>query len=222
MTNYRERLQTANKLFADQQAEAHITNLGIINICAEMAEIGTTTHDEWYGNLQPSPPLDTWYDHIVSPQAQASKEKTKQGIMNGSIPSAVIDTGATSSVGKYGCGLTLTGKPSTNVFTVATGQNAHATEEGTMDHDLCEPACTFDMVPDVTLDCLASTSKMCDAGYFTVFDGKEVRIYDAETTKIQTSKPPVLHDALPISTVARKGAFRAIGDVSPRSRALLA
>ena len=33
---------------------------------------------------------------------------------------------------------------------------------------------------------------MCDAGYFTVFDGTEVRIYDAETTKIQTSKPPVL------------------------------
>ena len=61
-----------------------------------------------------------------------------------------------------------------------------------MGHDLREPACTFDMVPDVTLDCLASTSKMCDAGYFTVFDGKEVRIYDAETTKVLTSKPPVL------------------------------
>ena len=126
------------------------------------------------------------------PQAQASEEKTKQGIMDGSIPSAVVDTGATSSVGKYGCGLTLTGKPSTKVFTVATGQNAHATEEGTMDHDLREPACTFDMVSDVTLGCLASTSKMCDAGYFTVFDGKKVRTYDAETTKIQTSKPPVL------------------------------
>ena len=61
-----------------------------------------------------------------------------------------------------------------------------------MDHNLREPACIFDMVPDVTLDCLASTSKMCDAGYFTVFDGKEVQIYEAETTKIQTSKPPVL------------------------------
>ena len=61
-----------------------------------------------------------------------------------------------------------------------------------MGHDLREPACTFDMVPDVTLDCLASTSKMCDAGYLTVFDGEEVRIYDAETTKVVTSKPPVL------------------------------
>ena len=61
-----------------------------------------------------------------------------------------------------------------------------------MGHDLSESSCTFDMVPDVTLDCLASVSKMCDAGYFTVFDGEEVRIYDAETTKVVTSKPPVL------------------------------
>ena len=48
------------------------------------------------------------------------------------------------------------------------------------------------MVPDVTLDCLASTSKICDPGYFTVFDGEEVWIYDAETKKIVTSKPTAL------------------------------
>ena len=61
-----------------------------------------------------------------------------------------------------------------------------------MNHDLREPACTFDMVPNVILDCLLSTSKMYDADYFSVFNGKEVRIYDVETTKIVTSKPPVL------------------------------
>ena len=53
--------------------------------------------------------------------------------MDGSIPSAVVDTGAASNVGKYGCSLKLTGKPSSKVFTVATGQHAHATEEGTID-----------------------------------------------------------------------------------------
>ena len=41
--------------------------------------------------------------------------------MEETIPSAVVDTGATSSVGKYGCGLELTGKPSNKVFKVATG-----------------------------------------------------------------------------------------------------
>ena len=60
-----------------------------------------------------------------------------------------------------------------------------------MNHDLRNPACTFDMVPDVTLDYLLSTGKTCDAGYLSVFDGEEVRIYDAETTKILISKSPV-------------------------------
>ena len=47
------------------------------------------------------------------------------------------------------------------------------------------------VVPDVTLDSLASTSKMRNAGYFSIFDEEEVRIYDARTTKVLTSKPPV-------------------------------
>ena len=33
---------------------------------------------------------------------------------------------------------------------------------------------------------------MCDAGYFSVFDEEEVHIYDARTTKITASNPPVL------------------------------
>ena len=94
--------------------------------------------------------------------------------MDGSIESTVVDTGATSSVGKYGCGLKLTGKPSSKIFTVATGQHTQATEEALMDQDLREPACTFDMVPNVTLDCLLSSGKVCDAGYIKLF---EVRIF---------------------------------------------
>ena len=61
-----------------------------------------------------------------------------------------------------------------------------------MEHELREQARIFDMVPDITLDPLASTSKMCDAGYFSIFDEEEVRIYDARTTKITASNPPVL------------------------------
>ena len=61
-----------------------------------------------------------------------------------------------------------------------------------MAHELRKPAKTYDMVPDITLDPLASTSKMCDADYFTVFDAEEVRIYNARTTNISASKPPVL------------------------------
>ena len=61
-----------------------------------------------------------------------------------------------------------------------------------MDHDLREPACTFHMVPDIALDPLCSSGQVCDAGYIKVFDNKGVTTYDTETTKIVTSKPPVL------------------------------
>ena len=44
--NRQERLQAARELFADQEAEAHIANQGVIDTAAEIKEIGTTTHDE--------------------------------------------------------------------------------------------------------------------------------------------------------------------------------
>ena len=59
--------------------------------------------------------------------------------MDGTIPSAVVDTGATSNVGKYGGGLKLTGNTSTKVFKVATGQTTHTTETATMEHEIREP-----------------------------------------------------------------------------------
>ena len=180
-------------MFSDHEAEAHITNQDIIDISTKIEEVGTTTHDEWYGDLRNTgPTLDKWYDHAVAPETHESEEETRRGVMDGTIPSAVVDTRATTSVGKYRCGLELTWKPSNKIFKVATGQEARATKMATMGQDLREPACTFDMVPDGTLDCLASTSNMCDDGYFTMFDGEEVRIYDAETTKVVTPKPPIL------------------------------
>ena len=108
--------------------------------------------------------------------------------MDGTIPSAVVDSGATSNVGQYDDGLKMTGCLSTKVFKVATGEEVKATKTATMEHDLREPARTVDMVPDVTLDLLASTSKFSDAGYFTNLDEEEVNVYNALTTKIVTSK----------------------------------
>ena len=190
--NRRERLQAADKLFSNQEAEAHVANQDSIDICAQIEEVGTTAHDKRYGYLRNiGLILDKWYDHFVVPDIPESDEDPSRGVMDGTIPSAVVDTGATSSVGKYGCGLKLIGKLSNKVFKVTTGQESRVTETTTMGHDLPDPACTFDMVPDVILDYLASTSKMIDAGYFTMFDGEEMRIYNAETTNVVTSKLPV-------------------------------
>ena len=54
-------MQAASELFANQEAEAHIANQGVIAIAAEIEEIGPTTHDEWYGDLRDTgPTLDEW------------------------------------------------------------------------------------------------------------------------------------------------------------------
>ena len=172
---------------------------------AAIKEIGTTIHDEWYGNLRNNgPTFEKWYNHVVDPESNDwlshletpkivdINEETGRGVMNGSIPSAVVNTGAMSNVGKYGCSLELTGKPSNTVFSTAKGQQVNANEEGRMEHELKEPTRTFNIVPDITLDPLASTSKMCDAGYFSVFDKEEVWIYNAQTTKFTAPKPLVL------------------------------
>ena len=102
-------------------------------IAAEIEEIGTTTHDEWYGNLRDiGLTLDKWYEHVVTPesnewinhieapQSDDSDEETRRGVMDKTIPSAVVDTGTTSNVKKFDCGLKLTGNPSTKIFITAT------------------------------------------------------------------------------------------------------
>ena len=51
MSNRREEIQAARAMFAIEEAEAHIENQGVIDIIAEIDEIGAATHDEWYGDL---------------------------------------------------------------------------------------------------------------------------------------------------------------------------
>ena len=87
----------------DNWSPNNIANQGIINICAKIEEVGTTTHDEWYGDLRDTgPTFDEWYKHDVAPKIHESNKETRRGVMDGTIPSAVVDTGVTSSVGKYG------------------------------------------------------------------------------------------------------------------------
>ena len=48
------------------------------------------------------------------------------------------------------------------------------------------------MVPGVVLNFFARSSKFCNADYFTILDKEEVNVYNARTTTVTTSKPPVL------------------------------
>ena len=66
-----------------------------------------------------TPESNKWLSHLDTPKIDDINEETRRGVMDGSIPSAVVDTGATSNVGKYGCSLELTSEPSHKIFTTA-------------------------------------------------------------------------------------------------------
>ena len=80
----------------------------------------------------------------------------------------------------------------TKVYKMATGQITPGDEEALMEHKVRDPAQTCDIAPGITEDSLVITSKFADAGYFTIFDGDEINIYDASNTQITVTRGAVL------------------------------
>ena len=83
-----------------------------------------------------------------------TKLQVKQGISNGTIPSAISDTGATSTAEALHDPFHPTTKPSTKVFLLPIAQ---------LMLDVRAPANQVDIVPNLT-QTLLSGSKFADAG----------------------------------------------------------
>ena len=128
----------------------------------------------------------------VSKMSDVMERATKEGILNGSIPSAAYDTAATSSCGKYGDPFIPTGRQSTKVFQTPTGHKAPASEIRLLDHDLRSPATELHMMPGLTETTLVSAAKLAEAGYVSIFDNDEVNVYDTYNTVITVSRSEVL------------------------------
>ena len=103
--------------------------------------------------------------------------------MEGTIPSAVSDTGATSTAGTPTDPFNPSDKPSSKVFCLPTGGRAAATGTATLQLDVRAPADEVDIVPNLD-QTLLSTSKFAEAGYTTVYDKNEVNFYNSNTIKI--------------------------------------
>ena len=86
-----------------------------------------------------------------------SKAQIRQGIMEGTIPSAVSDTGATSTAGTPTDPFNPSDKPSSKVFCLPTGGRAAATGTATLQLDVRAPADEVDIVPNLD-QTLLSTS----------------------------------------------------------------
>ncbi len=120
----------------------------------------------------------------------------RRGVLDGSIPSAVANSGAASHVGtmkdsaKHA--FIPTGKPSNKVFQLPDGTRTPASDIHQLHHNIRQSARDVHIVPTIANNTLLSTAKFAAAGYITVFDGEEVNIYDANNTKVSVTREAIL------------------------------
>eukprot|EP00804_Cyclotella_cryptica_P019220 CCRYP_006117-RA/>CCRYP_006117-RA protein AED:0.10 eAED:0.09 QI:0/0/0/1/0/0/4/0/1232 len=112
-----------------------------------------------------------------------SPRTIKEGINNGSIPSAVSDTGATSTAGTLHDPFIHSKTRSTKIFMLPTGTTTAATIQAQLLLNVRPPANTVDIVPNLH-QTLLSGSKFADADYTAVYDKHEVNFYDSATINI--------------------------------------
>eukprot|EP00804_Cyclotella_cryptica_P025741 CCRYP_002933-RA/>CCRYP_002933-RA protein AED:0.36 eAED:0.36 QI:0/0/0/1/1/1/2/0/402 len=115
-----------------------------------------------------------------------TKQQVKQGISGGTIPSAISDTGATSTAGALHDPFHSTTKPSTKVFLLPTGGTAQATHISQLMLNVRAPANQVDIVPNLT-QTLLSGSKFAGAGYTAVCDKDEVNFYDSNKIHVNAT-----------------------------------
>jgi hypothetical protein len=136
------------------------------------------------------PPPDKCTLHPTNPLIHINK--MKEGVLNGMIPSAVSDTGATLSTFLKKDPSRATGKLSTTVFHLPDGTIAPATTRNKLLHNLREPARSINIVPALVENSLLSTNKFAKEGYTIIYDKDEVNFYDARTTKIMVLEEAIL------------------------------
>ena len=112
----------------------------------------------------------------------------KQGVLDGTIPSAIADSGATSNVGtkrdKKRNAFVATGRQSDKAFRMPNGEIEEASDMDELHHNVRHPAKDVHIVPGIKRDSLLSIPKFADANYVAIFDKDEVNIYNANKTKL--------------------------------------
>jgi hypothetical protein len=121
-------------------------------------------------------------------------EALRRGVLDGSIPSAAADSGATSSIRTKSDSqhFISTGKRSDKTFRLPNGALEPALEIGHLATAVRSPARDIHITPGVDETSLISTVKFAEAGYVTIFDRDEVNVYDERDTVITVSRSAIL------------------------------
>eukprot|EP00804_Cyclotella_cryptica_P001037 CCRYP_008358-RA/>CCRYP_008358-RA protein AED:0.67 eAED:0.67 QI:0/0/0/0.5/1/1/2/0/762 len=133
----------------------------------------------WHHQFQTKP--NSSFSNAATPIPPA---QLRHGIFNGTIPSAVSDTGATSTAGASHDPFHPGHTKSTKTFVLPTGNIAPASTATTLLLNLRPPANQVDIVPGLT-QTLLSGSKLADAGYTAIYDKNEVNFYNSHTIHVQ-------------------------------------
>eukprot|EP00804_Cyclotella_cryptica_P002887 CCRYP_009399-RA/>CCRYP_009399-RA protein AED:0.22 eAED:0.24 QI:0/0/0/1/1/1/2/0/735 len=115
-----------------------------------------------------------------------TKLQVQHGKADDTIPSAISDTGATSTAGALHDPFHSTTAPSTKVFLLPTGDTAHTTHISQLLLNVRAPANQVDIVPNLT-QTLLSGSKFADAGYTAIYDKDEVNFYNSDKIHINAT-----------------------------------
>ena len=104
----------------------------------------------------------------------AAQNNMRMGILSGTIPSAVSNTGATSSAFLTSDPSLPTEHISSAIFHLPNGAVAPATTVNKLLRDVRAPALDVNIVPSLVGNLLLSTSKFAEAGYMAIYDKDEV------------------------------------------------
>ena len=123
-------------------------------------------------------------------------DELKIGVLDGTIPSAFADSGATSNVGttkdRARRAFILTDRQSDKAFRMPNGSIEAATAMDALHHSLRAPARDVHIVPSIERNSLLSVSKFVDTNNIAIFDKDEVNIFDANNTKVTVSRAAIL------------------------------
>ena len=136
-------------------------------------------------------------------QRSPAEEELRRKVINGEVPTAIADAGASSSVGKpmqtSECGryqlasdpFKPTGRLSNKIFQYGGGTIAKAKDIRELPYDVRGEAKEVHMVPG-TQNNLISTNKFALEDYIKIFDKEEVNVYNANDVIIQTTRGAIL------------------------------
>jgi hypothetical protein len=144
-----------------------------------------------------SPPTCQVDEQDDDPVEQVNNNnKLKQGVLDGSIPSAIADSGATLSFGtkrdRKRNAFVTTGCQLDKAFCMPNGEVEEASKMDEFQHEVRHPEKDVHIVPGIKRDSLLSIPKFVDANYVAIFNMDEVNIYDANKTKIIVSHSRIL------------------------------